>query len=257
MLAIERQHRILDMLLESEAVSTGKVARVLDISEETVRRDFEKLEGDGQLARKHGGAVRINDSRRDLSLNSRELANVAEKEAIARAALSQIQAGDTIFFDASSTVFHLACLLPNLEATVLTNALKTAIELTRRSAIQVILVGGVVSHRSLSAQGALADQMLEYYHVQKAFMSCRGLDAERGLSEANVEQAGLKRKIARMADHIIVLADHTKMGLKSSYFFARLEEIDLLITDRLPEKSVKQTLRKGAGKLMLPGENPI
>jgi DeoR family fructose operon transcriptional repressor len=257
MLAIERQHRILDMLLESGAVSTGKVARVLDISEETVRRDFEKLEGDGQLARKHGGAVRINDSRRDLSLNSRELANVAEKEAIARAALSQIQAGDTIFFDASSTVFHLACLLPNLEATVLTNALKTAIELTRRSAIQVILVGGVVSHRSLSAQGALADQMLEYYHVQKAFMSCRGLDAERGLSEANVEQAGLKRKIAGMADHIIVLADHTKMGLKSSYFFARLEEIDLLITDRLPEKSVKQTLRKGGGKLMLPGENPI
>ena len=184
------------------------------------------------------------------------MANVAEKKIIARAALTQIQAGDTVFFDASSTVFHLACLLPNLEVTVLTNALKVAVELARRPAIQVILVGGVVSHRSLSCQGALADQLLESYHVQKAFMSCRGLDAERGLSEANVEQAGLKRKIAtNLADQTIVLADHTKMGLKSSYFFARLEDVDLLITDRLPEKSVKQTLRKGGCEIDAAEEN--
>jgi len=257
MLAIERQHRILDMLLESGAVSTGSVARALEISEETVRRDFEQLEAEGHLSRKHGGAVRVNDSRRDLSLDRREMANVAEKKAIARLALAQIQAGDTIFFDASSTVFHLASLLPNLEVTVLTNALKTAIELTRRSAIQVILIGGVVSPRSLSTQGALADQMLEYYHVQKAFMSCRGLDAERGLSEANVEQAGLKRRIAGMADRTIALVDHTKMGLKSSYFFTKLEELDQLITDRLPERNVKQALQKGTGELLVPGENPI
>jgi DeoR/GlpR family transcriptional regulator of sugar metabolism len=257
MLAIERQHRILDMLLNSGAVATVKVAKTLDISEETVRRDFEKLEAEGLLSRKHGGAVRINDSRRDLSLNSREMVNVAEKEAVAKLALAQIQAGDTIFFDASSTVFHLACLLPNLEMTVLTNALKTAIELTRRSAIQVILVGGVVSHRSLSSQGTLAECMLDCYHIQKAFMSCRGLDAERGVSEANVEQAGLKRKIVGTADHTIILADHTKMGLKSSYFFAKLEEVDILITDRQPEKNVKQVLQKSAGKVMVPEENQI
>ena len=159
---------------------------------------------------------------RDLPLDSREMANVAEKEAIARVALAQIQTGDTVFFDASSTVFHLACLLANLEVTVLTNGLKVAIELARRPAVEVILVGGVVSHRSLSCQGTLADQMLESYHVQKVFMSCRGLDAERGLSEANAEQAGLKRKIIRLSDRTIVLADHTKMGLKSSYFFAGL-----------------------------------
>ena len=58
MLAIERQHRILDMLLKSGAVTTAKVAKVLAVSEETVRRDFEKLEADGHLFREHGGAVR-------------------------------------------------------------------------------------------------------------------------------------------------------------------------------------------------------
>lgn len=182
------------------------------------------------------------------------MANVAEKAAIAKVALAQIQRGDTVFFDASSTVFHLAGLLANLEVTVLTNALKIAIELARQPAVEVILVGGEVNHGSLSCQGTLANQMLEAYHLQKAFMSCRGLDVERGLSEANAEQAGLKRKIIKLSDRTIVLADHTKMSLKSSYFFARLGDVDTLITDRPPEKKIKQVLQRGGGKLMVPEE---
>jgi DeoR/GlpR family transcriptional regulator of sugar metabolism len=254
MLASERQDRILDMLLKSRAVSTARAAKVLAVTEETVRRDFEKLEADGRLYREHGGAVRVNDSRRDLPLDSRELVNVAEKAAIARVARAQIQKGDTVFFDASSTVFQLARLLTHLEVTVLTTGLKVAIELARQPAVEVILVGGVVNHGSLSCQGTLADQILESYHVQKVFISCRGVDAERGLSEANAEQAGLRRNIIKVSGQTIVLADHTKMGLKSSYFFARLEDVDTLITDRPPEKKVRQTLRRAGGKLLVAEE---
>lgn len=97
MLAVERQQRILDLLLTSGAVTTANVAKALGITEETVRRDFEKLEADGRLSRRHGGAVRLNESHRDLSLDNREIANVAEKKAIAELALGQIQAGDTLF----------------------------------------------------------------------------------------------------------------------------------------------------------------
>jgi len=257
MLASERQDRILDMLLKSRAVSTARAAKVLAVTEETVRRDFEKLEADGRLYREHGGAVRINDSRRDLPLDSRELANVAEKAAIARVARSQIQRGDTVFFDASSTVFQLAGLMSDLEVTVLTTGLKVALALACQPAVEVILVGGVVNHGSLSCQGTLTDQILESYHVQKVFISCRGVDAERGLSEANAEQAGLRRKIIKHSDRAIVLADHTKLGLKSSYFFARLEDVDLLITDRPPEKQIRQRFRSGGRKLLVAEEEPI
>lgn len=243
------------MLSKSRAVTTARAAKVLAVSEETVRRDFEKLEADGRLYREHGGAVPVNDSRRDLPLDSRELANVAEKAAIARVARAQIQKGDTIFFDASSTVFQLACLLTHLEVTVLTTGLKVAIELARQPAVDVILVGGVVNHGSLSCQGTLTDQILASYHVQKVFISCRGVDAERGLSEANAEQAGLRRKIIKLSDQTIVLADHTKIGLKSSYFFARLEDVDTLITDRPPEKKVRQTLRRSGGNLLMSEED--
>ena len=254
MLAIERQQRILDMLTKSRAVSTVKTAKTLDVSEETVRRDFEKLEADGHLFRKHGGAVLVNDSRRDLPLDSRETANVSEKETIAGIALAQIQKGDTVFFDASSTVFHLARLLANIEVTVLTNGLKVAIELARRSAVDVILIGGGVHHDSLSCQGTLTDQVLESYHVHKVFISCRGVDAQRGLSEANAEQAALRRKIIKLSDHTIVLADHTKIGLKSSYFFARLADVDTLIADCAPDTKFKKTLKQYGVELLLPGK---
>ena len=245
------------MLLRSGAVTTAKVAKALGISEETARRDFEKLEAEGRLSRSHGGAVRSDDSHRDLSLNRREIANVAEKRIIAGLALKQIQAGDTIFFDASSTVFYLACLLPNLAITVVTSALKVAVELARRPAIQVILTGGTVNPGSLSSQGALADFVLERCHLQKAFMSCRGLDAQRGVSEANLEQAGLKQKIVNLADQTILLADHSKMGIKSSYFFAKLADLDALITDCKPGNAVKQVLQKGGTKLIQPEKKPI
>jgi len=242
------------MLSQSRVVTTTKAAKLLAVSEETVRRDFEKLEADGRLCREHGGAIRVNDSRHDLPLDSRETVNVAEKEAIAKIALAQIQTGDTLFFDASSTVFHLARLLPNLEVTVLTNGLKIAVELARRPAVEVILIGGVVNHSSLSCQGTLTDQMLESHHVQKVFISCRGLDARRGLSEANTEQAALRRNIIKLSNRTIVLADHTKMGLKSSYFFARLADVDTLITDCAPDTKFKQALKQCGTKLVLPGK---
>ena len=253
MLAAQRQQRILDMVLKSGAVSTARAARALAVSEETARRDFEKLEADGLLARSHGGAVRLNDSHRDLPLDSREGANVAEKKALARAALKLISAGDSLFFDASSTVFHLARLLPNIELTVLTTALKVAIELTRRPAIRVILSGGIVGHASLSCHGEFAAACLVRCHVQKAFLSCRGVDPRRGLSEASLEQADLKRRMMNLAEQTILIADHTKYGVKSSWFFSKLSEVDIFIAGRRPGKAFVRALKRNQGKLILSG----
>lgn len=252
MLAIERHRRILDLVQTHGSIRTVEVAQSLEVTEETVRRDFEKLEAEGQLTRAHGGAVRVEANRRDLPLSSRETENVQEKRAIARAALPFIQPGDTILFDASSTVFELARILPDMAVIVLTPALKVAVELTQHSSVQVVLIGGVVSRRSLSCQGPLADQALECYHVQKAFLSCRGVDAERGLSEANDEQARMKRRMIGLADHTYLMADHSKLGLKSSFFFAKPGEAGTLITDREPEEALRSVLRSSGTSIVLP-----
>jgi DeoR family transcriptional regulator, L-fucose operon activator len=252
MLAVERHRRILDLVQIQGSARTAEVAESFRVTEETVRRDFEKLESEGHLLRTHGGAMRVEASRRDLPLSSREFENMSEKRAIAGCALSFIQTGDTVLFDASSTVFELARLLPDREVTVLTSALKVAVELAQKPSVQVVLLGGVVSPRSLSCQGPLTDQALECYHVQKAFLSCRGIEMERGLSEANDEQARLKRRMMALADHTYLMADHSKLGLKSSFFFAKPSDIGTLITDREPGEPIRSALRSSGTRIVLP-----
>lgn len=252
MLAIERHRRILDLVNHRGSVRTVEVAQALQVTEETVRRDFEKLEAEGQLGRAHGGAVRVEANRRDLPFSSREGEQVEEKQVIAALALKQIEAGDTVLFDASSTVFQLAKALPDLPITVLTPALKIAVELSSRPSVQIVMAGGVLNPRSLSSQGPLVDQALECYHIQKAFLSCRGVDRQRGLSEANDEQARLKRRMIALADKTFLLADYSKFGLRSSFYFAKLSEIGTWITDRDPGGEARAAIRKGGTEIMVP-----
>jgi len=252
LLPIDRQRRILELVAQHGSVRTTRVAKILDVTEETVRRDFEKLVQDGHVLRAHGGVARVDADQRDLPLSRREEEQIAEKQVIAGLALPYIKPGDTILFDASTTVLELAKRLVDMRLTVITSALKIAVELENRPSMKVILTGGELSPSSLSCQGELAAKAIEYYNVQKAFISCRGIDVARGLSEANEEQARLKGRMLSAAEHIYLLADHSKFGLKSSYFFGSLEEINTLITDSQPDTATCELLKKANADLMHP-----
>ncbi|MFV0337573.1 MAG: DeoR/GlpR family DNA-binding transcription regulator [Chthoniobacterales bacterium] len=251
MLAPERHQRILHLLTAQGSVRTIDLARLLKVTEETIRRDLEKLDHEGRLIRTHGGAIREAENRRDLPLTSREAMNIAEKQSIARQALTAIDAGQTILLDASTTAFELATLLPNIELTILTNGLKTALELAKRPAAQVVLVGGSVSAASLACVGPLSDQILASHNIQKAFLSCRGIDIDRGLSEANEQHAHLHSHMIALSQEVYLLADHSKLGLKSSYFFAKLADIDFLITNRKPIRDFAKAIRQAGVELQI------
>jgi DeoR/GlpR family transcriptional regulator of sugar metabolism len=248
-LAPERHHHIVHLVTERGGVRTAEVARALRVAEETIRRDFEKLEAEGRLVRTFGGALRCEAIRRDLPFTSREQMNIAEKQVIARRALEFIDEGDTIFLDASSTVLELARCLPDRPLVVLTSALQVALELASRPAIQVVMLGGALTQQSLSCVGPLADYALESYHVQKAFLSCRGVDARRGVSESNDEQARLKRKTISLSERTYLLADHTKLALKSRFFFAQPGEIDAMVTDLPLDTALEAALTASGMKI--------
>lgn len=257
MLAIERHRRILNLVQNQGSVRTVEVAQTLEVAEETVRRDFEKLEQEGQLVRKHGGAVCVELNRRDLSFSHREAEHVEEKQVIAKQTLSFIEPGDTILFDASSTVVELAKMLPDMPITVLTGGLKVAMELVDRSSVQVVVTGGVLNKRSLACQGHFADQALECYHIKKAFLSCRGIDVERGFSESNEEQARLKRRMIDLADETYMLVDESKMGVKSSFFFAKPSDVKVVVTNQKPDPSICDALQVSGTSLFCQGMDDL
>ena len=123
MFAIERQQRILEKLKEDGAVSVSRLSAEFSVAEETVRRDLEKLEKQEKLLRTHGGAVTIDDSKQELSLEKRRKINVEGKEHIAVLAAQLVSPGETIFLDASTTTFYIARELKKMKnITVVTSS---------------------------------------------------------------------------------------------------------------------------------------
>ncbi len=252
MLAIERHRRLLDLLQNSGSVRTAEAARALGVTEETVRRDFEKLEAEGTLLRSHGGAVKLEPSRQEVSEEERVHQNIEAKQVIGRVVLGRIRAGQTILFDASTTVRQLAEILPDQPLTVITNGLRTALILTQKPAIRVILLGGDLHTNSLSCAGDAAEQALDLIHIDTAYMSCRGFDVRRGPSEATEEQARLKRRIVERVDEVCLLTDASKLGVSSSFFFARPADVNVLITDSSPDAQTRSTLEAAGVEICIP-----
>ena len=231
MLAIQRHRQILDRVETAGSVRVTELAKSLGVTEETIRRDLEKLGSEGKIIRTHGGALPIEEAGRELPYDVRKTEMLAEKQAIAKAAIGLIAAGDVIALDPSSTAYELACCVPDIPITVVTNGIEAATILASRPQIRVISTGGRFDRLSQSYLGPLAELVLEHFNVNKLFLSSKGVDTRRGLSVADDDHARLKRLMMELSEKTILLADHSKFGVKSAVFFANLKAVHTVITD--------------------------
>ncbi len=231
MLAPARQRATLDLLSRQGGVRVVQIARDFGVTPETIRRDLERLEREGRLLRSHGGAVPLDRDRAELPLDVQETVQLAQKRSIAAYAAREVREGHVIALDASSTVRELARLLPDIPLTVVTNSAAVAMVLHDRSKVRVMVTGGVLHGPSRSFVGEAAMEMLDRFHFTRAFISCQGIDLERGLSVTVDEHAGIKRRMIGLADETVLLADSSKFGVKGVEFFAKVGDVDTIITD--------------------------
>ncbi|WP_085523001.1 DeoR/GlpR family DNA-binding transcription regulator [Tuberibacillus sp. Marseille-P3662] len=240
MLVAERQQKVVDIVNERKSIRVSELSDMFSVTEETIRRDLEKLEHDGKLSRSHGGAVSVSTtSSPEVPYSEREILNVKEKREIASEAVNQVVAGDKIILDASSTAWYMAKIIPDIPLTVLTNSIKVAIELSSKTQITVISTGGILLQRSLSYAGPLAEDSLSAYHVNKAFISSKGFHFEHGISESNEQQARIKKKMISITDAVYAMVDHSKFGVQAFTHVAGVHQIDHIITDsHIEEKTV-------------------
>jgi DeoR/GlpR family transcriptional regulator of sugar metabolism len=237
-LPLERQQKILAQLNETGNLRTMEIAALLNVTDETVRKDFEALEKRGYLIRVHGGATRPLKIREEISLTERQLTNRDEKTAIAREAAKRIQPNETIFLDASSTALTLTEFLPDYPLTILTNALNVFTALEGRSNLDLICTGGLYDARSRSYIGLIAEQSLRRFNIHRMFFSGSGLHLTRGISETNNRQAVFKERVVACAEDVVFLSDHTKLGQKAAFFFAQLSDITCIITDSQADQKI-------------------
>ncbi|GAB2699357.1 DeoR/GlpR family DNA-binding transcription regulator [Paenibacillus thermoaerophilus] len=232
MLAAERLQRIVEWVNERGSMRVTELAEVCGVTEETIRRDLDRLENEGKLKRSHGGAISIREEERDAPFREREIRHREQKEEIARTVAGWIRPKERIILDASSTAWYVATMLPDMPLTVLTNSMMVATALDAKPQIEVICTGGTLAKGYYSFVGPLAERSLETYHVDRAFISCKGINAERGVSESSELEAIVKRKMIEIADSVVLLADASKIGRQAFAQIADLSRISQIVTDR-------------------------
>lgn len=251
MLAQQRRREIMSLLQGTGAARVAELAQRLSVTEETIRRDLKRLDREGKLIRTHGGAVASDGDRLELPFDERHNTNRSEKQAIAARALAHIEEGDVIGIDASTTACELARQLPDLPLTVVTSSIVIASMLIDRPRIDVMLTGGLLDRSSLSLMGTLAGDAVERFNIRRLFISCRGIDLQRGLTEASEPHAQIKQRMIRLAEQVYLLADHSKFGLRSVVYFAQVADIDVLITDPAADPTALAEFRTAGAQIEL------
>jgi DeoR family transcriptional regulator of aga operon len=245
--AIARHRHIVDVLQAHGRASVAALCADLAVSSVTIRADLFYLEKAQVLRRIRGGAIAVHPSRYERPLDLNASLRRAEKEAIADLAAGMIRDGETIIIDTGSTMVALAKAMPRhlTDVAVLTNALDVAIELSLHPGMTVILTGGTVRPRVNSLVSPFGTLLLNEINADVAFVSCTGVESEKGFTNSNWQEAEIKKAMIKAASRIIVLADHSKLKHVATARIAALDEADLLITDSGASADTIRELRAG------------
>jgi DeoR/GlpR family transcriptional regulator of sugar metabolism len=256
MLARHRQSLILQAVRSDGSARVSDLTQRLGVSDMTIRRDLEVLARDGLVEKVHGGAVLPGTpASHEPGFEAKLVLERPEKTAIARAAANLVRPGTAIAVAAGTTTFALAqCLLDVPGLTIVTNSLRVTnlFNGTRSldgTADSVVLTGGVRTP-SDALVGPIADLTIRSLHFDVLFLGCHGFDADAGLTTPNLAEAETNRTFIRVARRVVVLADHTKWGLTSLSSFARLSEVDVLVTDDMLPADARAVAAEHVGEVV-------
>jgi len=235
LLAIERRREILARLGANGKVLVAELAKDFDVTEETIRRDLEKLDKEGLVSKTYGGAVSKHSSAIDLPYNVRESANVPQKQKIAQIIAGLIEDGERVMVDSSSTALYVIKKIKEKKnLTIITNSVKVLLELADKPDWTVLSTGGNLKKNALSLTGSSAEKMIHSYHVDTAICSCKGIDTELGITDSNENDSLIKQAMLHSAERRILALDAEKFDKKSFVKVCDFTDLDLIVTDSAP-----------------------
>lgn len=244
MLARQRHDLIVEAVRTDGSVRVRDLARLLDVSEMTVRRDLDRLSEQGLIDKVHGGATRTAfPSTDEPGFEAKLRRQEREKANIAQAAASMVSTGSSVGLSAGTTTWTLAKhLLRVPQLTVVTNSPSIA-QLFYRSSrpdLTVVLTGGVRTP-SDALVGPLATAALGSLRVDKVFMGVHGMDPQQGFSTPNLAEAEVNQALIRTSSVLVVVADHTKWSTQGLARIAPLEDASVIVSDdRLPKEATRR-----------------
>lgn len=256
MLAIERRENILEQLMQQGIVTISDLSAQFQVSEETIRRDLQKIENTNDISRVYGGAYVTKSVHNNIPVTIREGMYLEGKEIIAKLVSDLINDGETIFLDSSTTAIHIAEKLKKKQhLIVITNGIKVATTLADYDKIKVICIGGTLRTSQLSFVGPSSIKTLTSYYADKAFVSCTSVDITKGITDSNEQEAAVRQKMFEQSQHKYLIADNTKIGKTSFSLILPVDQIEYLVTDKDIGKERKDAFEQKNIKIIYPKEN--
>ncbi len=242
---------ILELLDERGGQATIKeIAEGLNISEMTARRDVSKLEQSGLVSRFFGGVSLNKGILIEQALPIRNQTLSIEKKAIGLKAIQYVNDGDTICIGTGTTIGHFAKHLSGKNATVVTTSIYTSMNLGD-SGLVVYLAGGKINYQHMYTYGEGAINFYKSMNFNTAFISAAGFSLGGGISEYTEESALIKRTMVEQSKKVVILVDHTKFSRDRPFRSIEIEDLDVVITDRLPDREYLEIFEKNKIELVV------
>lgn len=237
----ERLDSILKHIHRHKRIRVEEICDRFGVSRDTARRDLVKLEEQKMIVRTHGGAIPSTLMKEVGFYDERARMGTDDKRAIGLAAAQLVRDGDHLFLNASTTAQAAAECIRTANHVVVTNSIDIAGILARHPSMTIQLLGGQLHQRQRFVFGARTMGMIADYLVDKLLLGVGAISAG-GISSPYEEEGHLLRTMLRHADQVVALADHTKFGKRQFFKVAPLQEINVLITDRQPDRELAAAL---------------
>jgi DeoR/GlpR family transcriptional regulator of sugar metabolism len=251
-----RLQALREYILKNHKVEITDVAEKMQVSVETVRRDFGVLEEEGFLKKVYGGAELADDNVMPMLMDAwgkRMKTAKKEKEAIAEKALEWIPDNSVIALDSGTTLY---CLARRLKAksnlTVVSNSLYNVMEISNNSDNLVYCIGGAIKKNESISTGFIASNFLGFFsRFDLALISSDGITPDEGLTDFSMDMCLVKREFLKKCEKIIMLVDHTKFGINAGYKTCDFSDVDVLITDKAAPEEMLKKFRDGGSEIVL------
>ncbi len=248
----ERHTIILDSLMRHERVQVSELAEQLDVSAVTIRKDLSELEKQGRLYRSHGHAIKADPYINNRSVNEKATIMPAEKMLIGAKAAELITADDSIILASGTTIHAFAgCIRPIHRLTVISACLRATEILGSLENVEIIQLGGILRHSSLSVVGEYAKRPSADCACSKLFLGVDGIDPDFGITTTDIREAELNKVMMKAAQKVIVLADSSKFMRRGFSKIADFNDVDLIITDNGVPRAMRERLEEHGIELII------
>lgn len=242
MLQVDRHKMIIEIIINEGSVKVDELAKRLDVSLMTIRRDLEKLKNDGRIDRIHGGAIIKNET----PYTEKKVTEIGTKEEIAKLCNKLVKKGDNIYLDAGTTTLEIAKHIKDIpKIKVTTNDIEIAKYLID-SNVTINICGGRIQKSTGSINGQLANQMVENLRFDISFIGAMTIDSDFNVLTPTMDKAMLKRTVCHNSKESYLVVDKSKFGREAFIKINHLSDYTAVITNKqftIEEKKKLKNMR--------------